>query len=154
MVGLYGYGIYVVQQKGAAFFATREAFAEQTAKEEAYMNLLRIIDDSREDRMRIASFFLTEPDTITLITNIEQFARQRNLNFETTQLAVVQVSGSTNEQLNLALQFSGTEQNVRQFIRFIETLPYRKQINTIDLLRGDETQDWSGQISLHFTLTP
>lgn len=154
MVGLYGYGVYVVQQKGNAFFAVRESYAEQTAKEAAYMNLLRIIEDSREDRARIESFFLTEPDTISLITNIEQFARQRSLAFETTQLAVVQPSGSENQQLNLDLRFAGSEQNVRQFIRYIETLPYRKQLNTIELMSAPDAQDWRGQISLSFTLIP
>lgn len=153
------FGVYKIEVLGSEYEINQKIIAEQALKEKAYFDLVQIVDATKADREKIATFFITEKDTIRFITTIEQYARQQRVMLETTQLAVepkkekTEKSEASDAMLKIGFTFTGTEEAVKNMAAIFETLPYHKTISEF-VLQQSEQGGWTGSILLAVTITP
>lgn len=154
LVGMYGYGISVVQSKGQELANTRDMLVEQTAKEAAYNNILRLIADTEPDRLELQTFFLTERETISFITETEQIAQQLGLEFQTTELSITEATTDTQAELQASFRFIGSEASVKYFLEILEYVPYHKTIPRVSVTSQAGADNWRADVSLRITILP
>ena len=152
------YGIYKITSLGTEYENSRRILDEQQAKEKAYHDLVQIVTTTKDDRATLASFFITEKDTITFITSIEDYARGQNVQLETTQLAVEPRKEKTEKtlpaepMLKIGFTFKGSETAVKNMVYFFEILPLHKTVPDLTVLELDDAT-WEGRIALEVTIS-
>ncbi|OGG89174.1 hypothetical protein A2592_00540 [Candidatus Kaiserbacteria bacterium RIFOXYD1_FULL_42_15] len=154
LVAFLAYGIYQVKVQGDVFDANRLLIAEQNSKELAYHNLIQTTESTKEDRATIEQFFITEKDTISFITDIEQLASKMGITLETSQLSVNPKTDKSAAQLYAGFKFTGQEKAIKQLVLLFENIPYHKTIPELVLTHNPEDGTWKGSILLYITITP
>jgi hypothetical protein len=152
--GLLAYGFYIIHSQGAALEMARISVAEQSAKETAYTNVIRQTEATKSDRAELASFFITEKDTVSFIAELEQAAVAVGVSFETKGLSVIPATGGKPAELSIDCIFKGSESTVKKFITVLESIPYRMTMNHVVVTKKVDTQDAEGQALFKITLKP
>lgn len=154
LVAFLAYGIYQVKVQGDVLDANRLLIAEQNSKELTYRNLIQVTESTQEDRAALEQFFITEKDTISFISNIEQLASEMGIALETSQLSVNPKTDKSAAQLYAGFKFSGQENAVKQLVLLFENIPYHKTIPELVLTHNPEDDTLKGSILLYITITP
>ena len=147
------YGFLKIRDQGNIFNTNERVIAEQNNKEQEYHNLIQITESTKNDRDTLAGFFITEKDTISFISNIENLANDMGITLETSQLSIKPKTKKTEPQLYVGFNFSGSETAVRQLVLLFENIPYHKSIPELVLTRNADDGTWKGSILLYITIT-
>ncbi len=151
---LLGYGFYVIHNQGTALGMAQVSVAEQAAKEMSYTNVIKQTESTQSDRTELATFFITEKDTVSFIAELEQAAAAVGVSFETKGLSVVAAAGGKPAELVIDCVFKGSESMVRKFILILEGIPYRTTMSRLLVTKKVETDDAEGQALFKITLKP
>ncbi len=143
--------VYYTEQNKNKFADVRNRNAEVRAMQQLSTSIEQTLRLSESDRQELSSFFISERDTIHLITQVEALAKTMQVSVETTQLAVVPKKDKTPSRLEIGFIIEGNYSNVAKMLSAIETLPYHKQIPQIAVTKSSE-ETWVGTIVLHVTL--
>jgi hypothetical protein len=150
--------LYVIHVQGTKLGAAKEIIAEQSAKELAYTNVMRVLAGSKVDRAKLDSYFMSEKDTISFISELETAAKSFGISMQTTGLSVAPaatVGGVVNPPvLSVGVQFKGSEQSVKKYISLLENIPYHKHINTFSFTGDTATGEWVAVTTIAITMKP
>lgn len=148
--------VFVVHEQGAKLEAAKIAIAEHAAKEASYNNVMRLLETSASNRAELKSYFITEKDTISFISELESAAAGVGVSLETTELSVTPASVkdgmTTPAVLGVGVSFKGSEAAVKQFITLLENVPYRKDLPSFNI-SSEGAAGWSGHTTLRITMT-
>ena len=147
------YGFLKIRDQGNIFNINERLMAEQNNKEQEYHNLFQITESTKNDRDTLSTFFITEKDTISFISDIENLADDMGITLETSQLSIKPKTKKSESQLYVGFNFSGPETAVRQMVLLFENIPYHKLIPELVLTRNAADGTWKGSILLYITIT-
>lgn len=144
--------IYLIHQQGARLDESQEAISAHAAKETAYNHVVDLLDSTKADREELETYFITEKDTITFISNLELIAKQFRVSLETTELSVTKSTEkdalTTAGILSIGLNFSGSDVDVKRFVVMLENLPYKTTIPNLSIGEDPVTGVVTGTIKL------
>lgn len=143
---------YDIKKKSLALDKQVEILRENNSKELAYLNINRTVKDTQEDRNSINSrFFKSTDDTIYFLNEIEALAKKFGLDFETIGLDDVEGENKKIQAVNIIFKYSGDKENVIEFTKLIENIPYHAYAETLSLheITGNI---WQGEISIFVTV--
>jgi hypothetical protein len=144
------YALITVQSQKAEAVSLRTTLAEQTTKQAAARTVETTIANTEVVRNELASFFLSEKETITFIADIEALASVLGVGVETTALDITRPAGG-NAVLKTGFAVTGSRIAVINFMQALETLPYHSTLPTLRVSnQGDG--EWQGQVEVLVTL--
>ncbi len=154
--GLLFSGVYLISVEGTKLETTKVLLAEQTAKEEAYTKVTKLVESTKISRTQLKSFFITENETIAFLTSIEKAAEAIGVTLKTNELAVIPVvvadGVTTPAALTLRFTFSGSEAAVKKFLTLLEQIPYHVVIPKVTMNTSEA--NWKVTADLRITLLP
>lgn len=150
--------LYVIHIQGTKLGEAKDTIAENAAKELAYTSVTRVLAASESDRAKLDSYFISDKDTISFISELESAARTFGVAMQTTGLSVAPattVGGVSNPPvLSVGVQIKGDETAVKKYIVLLENIPYHKRINTFSFSGTPGTNDWTAVTILAITMKP
>ena len=108
------------------------ALSIQEAQETEFYRLRRLAEESTSDREQLAGyFFRKESDSIDFLNTVESLAPQAGVALKVESL---EQEGSGNEQdIIIDLTFSGSYDQVTNFINLLENLPYMSEVTSLQM---------------------
>jgi len=143
--------IFVTEKNKQKFAEVRSKNAEAQVAKQLASSIEQTLRLSEADRIALDSFFISERDTIDLITEVEDLAQIFGVKVETTQLSVTPTKDSEPSQLQIGFAVTGLYNNVANILSALETLPYHRTIPDVSIKKTASGQ-WTGSIVLHITL--
>ncbi len=145
------YAIYTVRAEGVAFVALQTTLAEQNAKQDAARTINQLVASTEADRAKLATYLVTENDTIALITEIENLAVAIGVSLKREDLAIVPATATDAPALKTKFSVNGQETSVQRFMEAVELLPYHTTIPSMTL--GRDGTRWQGSVEVLVTLS-
>ncbi len=148
------YSVLEVGRQGERFSNAKQLISEHAAKENAFNKVESLLASTKSDRDKINSYFIKESDTINFISSIESAASQIGVDLKTNELSIEKAVADdplSTDKLSVGFTFSGSENQVKKFINFIENIPYHKSITSLDLVKED-SQTWKSTVLIELTL--
>lgn len=152
-LGIFLLLVYQVKEVGTKLNTYIIALGEKNAREEAFIKVSRLIQESAEKRSILASaFFSDEGSSVTFLNDLETFASSINLNLKTDVLEKV-TNEDKSESISMTFIYSGPKDKVLTFTKFLEEIPYHSSITAFDF-KQTEPNTWEGKLTLLISLTP
>lgn len=143
--------LHWIEVKKAAVLETKVNTERARAEQEQLTALERLAGETKDDRMELSSFVVTEASTITFLALIEDIAKGKGATATTKSIATVPLEGSDAfESLLVELELVGPRFGVSETIKLYEALPYQVRIVRANLERR-ETELWQANLSLSVT---
>lgn len=142
------------QMKGMAdSYQEQQVLVQQNAmQEQAHNNLARVVEESQAERTQLREYILTESDTISFLTEIEQLAKTRGILLHTKELSEESIDGSEFENLRISFDVEGSLAQLEGLIRLFESLPYHGKVQRTNLNRQGGSDKFQGSIVLVLSL--
>lgn len=151
-LGILGGVFFEMDRMTSNFQAQLTLLQANAEQEQEYNALIRKVEDTEEERSKLQQYILNERDSISFLTEIEQLSLSPGIELVTEALNKVDVEGSTYDDLDIGLTFSGTFNELQSLIKVLESLPYHGSVNTVRISKEGET--FSGTIALTLSLIP
>lgn len=156
--GLFSYNIYEIYGQGEKLSKSQILISENLAKDASYNRVVSLIESTKNERRELNNFFLTEKDTVSFISTMENDAKTIGVKMETSNLAVVPAVIKDTKiiepaKLTLSISFSGSEAVVSKYVSLLENIPYQKSIPELSLSKMDD-YSWQGKSTLNITMAP
>jgi len=130
---VFGVMVYQVRAQGERLTEQIAILAAHNTQKASYDRLEQITNDSQADRVEIQSYFLQkESDSIDFLNHVESLALTAGVALETDSLKDIAEKGGT-KWIQATFSFSGNRENVENFIRILETLPYVARVTNIEM---------------------
>jgi hypothetical protein len=150
--------LYVIHMQGTKLEEAKTTIAEHTAKELAYANVTKVLETSEADRAKLDSYFISDKDTISFITELESTATSFGVILQTTGLSVTPattVAGVVHPPvLSVGLRIKGDKVAVKKYIVLLENIPYHKQISSFMFSSDAATNASEAVTTLSITMKP
>lgn len=144
----FGFIAYQVISQGHELTDQLAMLEEQRAQEASYLKLQRLAKDTTEDREKLQSFFLRqESDSIDFLNLVETISPEAGVALETNGLEVLKEKNSDEEWIQASFSFSGSRENVQNFVQVLETLPYVLRLTGLDMT-ARSTTIWQAKVTL------
>lgn len=128
--------------------------AENGTKEATYSHINRIVQETEQDRARLAGLYLSdESDSINLLNEIETLAPTFGLEFKTEALEKVRIGDDGPESIKMTFSYSGRKDKVFGFTKMIESIPYHSTVESLSL-KEVGGGDFTGKITVFITIQP
>ncbi len=148
--------VYVITIQGAQLEVAKESIATRTAKNEAYKNIMQLLETSAPNRAKIDSYFISEKDTIGFMSELETAANTIGVSLNTTDLSIVPATNKAGVAapavLLIGVHFKGSEIAVKKYIQLLENVPYRKSLPAFSVTSDTAADVWEVTTSLHITM--
>lgn len=145
--------LYIIFAKGDQLQTQLALLADVSAQQQRAEEVQRILSDSAPDREALQTLFLTEADTIDFLATIEQAASRQGITLTTESLKVEEPKDKP-ATLLVDFTFAGPPQSVRQFITFLETIPYGSYLTNLQLQTDRETGTAEAKVTIAILLLP
>lgn len=146
--------IFQINNTGAKLDTYTKALSEKNVREEAFIKVNRLIQDSTAKRATLTSaFFSSEGDSVSFLNDLETFASSINLNLKTDDLNKVIGEDKKSESITMTFIYSGQKDKVLTFTKFLEETPYYSSISDFEL-KQTESNTWEGKLTLLISLIP
>jgi hypothetical protein len=149
--GVLAYAVTNVRAAGVTYMNLTTTLAEQQAKQQAARTINQLVSATEADRTTLATFLVTEEDTIAVITEIESLAAATGVAFKMQNLAITSKTDTTPAALESSFEVVGSRSAVERFVKALEVLPYHAELPSMNLSRDGEV--WRGTIALVVTLS-
>jgi hypothetical protein len=153
-VGTLAFFLYKIKVQGDRLEEQTEILKENTKKENAYINLKRLAQETEADRnLLAASFFKEEGDSIVFLGETESLASSLGLSLEIDALDKVIDEETKQEHIKVTLIYVGQKDLVFNFSKLMEVAPYHSKVESLTLsqLPGN---DWEGKLTISITINP
>ena len=143
--------IYQITAQGEKLKSFVTVLNEQSAQEESFIRISRLVQETEEERTSVAAaFFKDESDSIGFLGEIEKLAATVGLKLTTEELNKVTKDDKT-EYITMTFIYSGLEKTVLEFTQLLENIPYHSSLYKLTLHKVD-TGTWEGQATIHITI--
>jgi hypothetical protein len=150
-----GLGILVaskIQTNGATLEKYTTALSEKHAQEAAFIRVSRLVQETEVERATLGkAFFSDEGDSISFLGDIESFAASVGLTLSTEGLDKITEEGSSAEYITMTFVYSGDKQQVFNFTKYLEDIPYHSRIASLSYRKMQGTE-WEGTLTLLISL--
>lgn len=154
MAGALFGGVVFLHKHEAVLKEQLLAVQKEQAQQDAMFRLRRVEEESQEDRAKLAGYMLTEDSqSIEVLTRIEGYAPQVGVSLTTTNLEQSSNPDTGEGWLQIGFTFSGTEEQVEQFIQILESIPYVSYLTSVSL-RANASGEWDAGTTLNVLLLP
>lgn len=142
---------YVVGIKKGELATQLETAAAAKAHERELASLVRVVNDTKQEREELDSYVLSDEGVIDFLTLIESVAKEQGVELKTSNLTE-QDGGATFERVGALVTVAGTYESIAQTLAIFESLPYQSGITSIVLTKdADSENGWAAQIELAVT---
>lgn len=140
---------YYVDKEGSSLQSQMEILSKNRQLQERYHSLEVMVQESQAEYAELASYFLTENNTIIFLSEIETLASTMGLELITDALKVDPLPNPKYQGITLQLRISGAHDQVLDFLEIVETLPYYSRIEALTLEReGGDAENWIAAVTL------
>lgn len=111
------------------------AIAVDQSQQTAFGRLQRLVQETEVEREELRSYYLSsQSDSIDFLNYIEQLAAERGITLETLNPTEVE---RENKQtyLSVGYDISGSLNQVEEFIKLLESIPYVSELVSVNLQR-------------------
>lgn len=159
IAGVAGYYMFFVEIRDSnqAISLRTNELNTNFSKGEELRTLENIARDTKEDRTKLDSFFITEDDIVVFLENIESLEGDTGANISVESISKKQVEESSIiEKLDLNITVNGTWRSVYHFLVLLESLPYHVVFSKVQYTGSvsslEEVEDeWRGSFSFSVT---
>lgn len=150
LFGMYGYLLYVVNDKNKETAVLYAASHQQAADKEKIQGLERTLKDTARDRDSISKYFVSKTNAVTFIEQIENVGKSANV-----ILSVNTVSDEAKDVGGIQLSFSATGgfSDIYRLIALVESLPYKVTLKKTDIQKVDERKEGNAVWKGNFVVT-
>ncbi|HEY0964600.1 MAG TPA: hypothetical protein VGE31_02280 [Candidatus Paceibacterota bacterium] len=143
-----GYMLFQIEAKGRQLKEQIKTLNEERGQEDAFYKLQRTAEESAGDRALLGGHFLREEsDTIDLLTRIESLAPKMGVVHKIDGLQKVSDKTKTTNWIEISISFSGNEEQVDNFVKMLENLPYLLKITSLNLSAQTSTL-WNARVTM------
>ncbi len=143
--------LYQISTQGEKLENYLTILNEQSAQEESYIRISRLVQDTEADRKTVASaFFKDESDSIGFLGNIESIATAIGLELTTDELNKVTAEDKS-EYIIMTFTYRGKKAVVQEFTTLLEHMPYHSWLESLYLQATNE-DIWEGTATIHITI--
>lgn len=134
VVGVYAVLRNRITANKTAIADTYNEISIQAGRHDRMARLITMLEQLRDEQSTLATYFVSAPDVVEIIKNLESLARGAGVTLEITS---VNVSDPTDDMpdsvllLGIALEGSWTE--VTQMIALLETYPVQSMVGEVSL---------------------
>ncbi len=157
--------LFYVIHKGQSLIESHALILEYQNKEDNYNQIQKILNESKNDRDLMRTFFLenNERQTLVFVNNLERLARKLGVEVRTDSLAITGEAKAKGaalttkkdyKYLNLNLVITGQKKEVTEYLSLLDNLPYDSVVTQISLRQNEESGLWKGEVGLKITLLP
>lgn len=144
---IFAYMIYRVNTQGENLMAQVDVLAKQNAQEALYLKLQRLEDETAVTREILKNNFLQdESGSIDFLTQVESLAPRMGLVNKTSGLEQVTDKNGT-KWIKATFTFSGSYNNVQDFIKVLESLSYVLRVSDMSL-SAQSSADWKASVTM------
>lgn len=146
--GALGLMVYRLLWQGEQLTTQIATLEEERAQESTYYYLLRLSEETLEDRTKLEKrFLLKESDSIDFLNQVEKAAPQAGVLLETDGLESITDPADKSEWIKVRFKFTGSRGRVQQFIKILETLPYVLRLTEATVEERSATE-WSASVTM------
>jgi hypothetical protein len=143
--------LYQISAQGKKLESFLTILNDQSAQEESYVRISRLVQDTEDERNTMASaFFKDESDSIGFLGDIESLASAIGLTLTTDSLNKTTAEDKT-EHITMTFTYRGKKEVVQEFTTLLEHVPYHSWIDSLFLQAVDDTT-WEGTATIHITI--
>jgi Tfp pilus assembly protein PilN len=147
-VALFGFVTYQVIAKGELLAEQAVALETQRIQEASYFRLIRQAEETTEKRAELKSYFLQkESDSIDFLTLVESIAPKAGVELETNKLDVLKEKGTKQAWIQTSFSFSGTREDVQNFVQILESLPYAERLTALEM-NARSSELWQANVTM------
>ncbi len=141
-----------INTKGEKLEEYTTALTEKNAQEAAFIRVTRLVQETETERATLAkAFFTDESDSISFLGDIESFAASVGLTLKTEGLDKITETDSTLEYITMTFVYSGEREQVLNFTKYLENVPYHSKVDAHTFSKGP-TGLWEGSLTLLISL--
>ncbi len=130
------------------------AITENNTLEEKYIKINRIVQETADDRVNLdRAFFSDESESISFLGDIENLARSIGLDLKTDNLDKVKDNESGLESITMTFSYTGQKNQVMNFTRLLEEIPYHSKITSLSL-QQNPNDSWTGNLTILISIKP
>ncbi len=146
--GVFGFMVYRVTNQGVLLQEQIIALQTQQAQESSHLRLQRLADETAAQRASLSQYFLArDSDSIDFLNVVETLAPRLGVALTTSGLNEF-VDGETQTKwINISFTFLGGEQEVKSFLKVLETLPYVLRVISAEVEAKSPTQ-WQVDVTM------
>lgn len=143
-----GFIIFEIENKASILQEQLISIEAQNNRESNFYTLQKKLEESADDRLAVEKYFLTQSsDSIDFLNTVEQLAPQSGVTLVTETLEEATDKKTKQKYIEAKFSFSGTENNVEQFIELIEALPQVSHITTMSL-SVQSSEVWEAKVTI------
>lgn len=132
-----GGGLWWILSQGGALIERAQLVADYETQAQALNQLENLLTETTDERAALATFTLTEGDTIDFLATIESMARQQGTTLVTDALNVETIKEANFNTLHVTVTVSGYEASVVTVLDALEHLPYSSWVEGVDIRYGE-----------------
>lgn len=144
--------VYIIEGSVVTLREQVSAIAYTKAQQQERYETERLLDETKEERERLAQFILTEGSVIDFITTIEALAHALELDFNTQTITPEKTKDQNFDELSMSFDFSGSKPTAEYMISILETIPYHSYIRDISIKQSEDGIFWSVKVVLVVTI--
>jgi hypothetical protein len=149
-----GYSLYTLGNQSAKLESLQAEHFLALQKEQSFIAIAKIIEGTAVERAELATYFITERDTISYIAAIEEMAKRVGVTLVTNTLTIVPKNDKLKSAAYLGAGFTanGSKEGVRAFMEKIEHAPFHQTVTDMSITTDLITGDTSGTVLVQVTL--
>ena len=124
--------LLIIQTRGETLESYVTAIGDQLAQEKKYTELQSLVDDTSAERNELGQYILTEDETISFLTTIEDVGRRQGVTFTTNSLNAEGSPDDSFQKLVAQFTITGGTSQINQIIQILETMPYHSELTNLD----------------------
>jgi Tfp pilus assembly protein PilO len=150
--GALAFMIFEIEKKATVLQEQLTSIEAENKRESNFYTLQKKSEESVEDRLVIEKYFLPQSsDSIDFLNRVEQLAPQSGVTLETEALEEATDKKTKQKYIEAKFSFSGTEENVEQFIEILESLPYMSRITAVSISQ-QAAGDWAAKVTMRVSI--
>lgn len=149
----FGLIVYKTNMLEVALREQLTALKIDSERESTLYRLQKISDDSKSDREQLGSYFLPQAsDSITFLNYIETLAPRHGVTLKTESLEEASDKKTKQAWIQASFTFSGSERDVEEFVKILETVPYLSYVTELSLA-ARAADNWEANIGMRVYLS-
>lgn len=152
ILSAFAYSLFVTEKQNQLLTEQLTTLEKKQVQENTYRKMQRIAEESAADRQLLASYFLDqESDSIDFLNTVEALAPQAGVVLKTDSLQKDTDKKTKKEWLTVKFTFNGEYQNVTDFIKTLENIPYLAEITEV-VLKARASDNWEANVTMRVNL--
>ena len=146
--GALGGSLFVISHLAGALYDQQVENATIETHEAELDALLRLVEETAEEREELDAYVLAEEDVVTFLSLLGTLGREQGVLLETKSIKSNDVGGVF-EELSIETTMQGSYDSVLYTLALLESLPYQSRLESVALAEGNGV--WQSTLTLYVT---